>query len=243
MNAIITGSNRGIGLAIVKKFAREGWNIWACVRKESSEFDEQIAQIAAESGVWIKQIAFEINDDAQIKSGLMRIFADKEPIDALVNNAGIGHYELFQRTSVNRAREVFNINFFGPYQITQYVLRKMERQGSGAVVNMSSIASFDANQGDSLYGATKAAINVLTRDLAAEYGKMGVRVNAVAPGPTDTKLLQTNYLTKVGEAVCAGSAMGRLANVEEIANAVFFLASPEASFVNGEILRVDGGRL
>lgn len=240
MNVIITGCNRGIGLAILIKFANEGWNIWACVRKETEEFSEIISNLSESTGVRITPIYFDMTDDAEIKAGMKKIFDDKEPIHALVNNAGIGHYELFQRTSVARGRELFNINFFAPFQIMQYVLRKMERQGYGAVVNMSSIASYWVNKGDGLYGASKAALSILTRDVAAEYGGLNIRINAVAPGPTNTGMIEK--YDKVGEAIYTNIAMKRLGHTEEIANAVYFLASEDASFINGEVLTVDGGR-
>ena len=240
MNVIITGCNRGIGLAILKKFTSMGWNVWACVRCERKEFSEMIEEITRNTGVWIKPIYFDMTDDAQIKAGMKEIFKDKEPIHALINNAGIGYYELFQRTPVTHARELFDINFFAPFQIMQYVLRKMQHQGFGSIVNMSSIASYWVNKGDGIYGASKAAISILTKDVAAEYGECNIRINAVAPGPTSTDMM--DKYAKVGDAIYKNIAMNRLAKVDEIANAVYFLASEEASFINGEILTVDGGR-
>ena len=240
MNVIITGANRGIGYAIMDVFTSKGWNVWACIRREDEPFAERTAQMSAERGVWIKPIYMELSSDDQIKRGLGEIFSDKQPIHALVNNAGVGHYDLFQRTSVRQARELFEINFFAPFQIMQYVLRKMDRQGFGAVVNITSRAARYVNQGDSLYAASKAALEILTKDIAAEYGAKNIRVNAVAPGPTETALLEKTT-SNVGERILSNISIGRLGSPREIANAVFFLVSEDASFINGEILTVDGG--
>lgn len=240
MNVIITGANRGIGLAILKKFASEGWNIWACVRKENPDFEKAILKIESDCGVWIKVICMDMLDETQIKSGMKKIFDSKEPIHALVNNAGIGYYALFQMTSIEKAREIFGVNFFAPFLIMQYVLRKMERQSFGTIVNISSQAATLVNAGDSVYGAAKAALNILTRDIAAEYGAKNIRVNAVAPGPTQTELLELTT-SKVGSTIYDRIAMKRLAQTDEIANVVYFLASDEASFINGEIVTVNGG--
>lgn len=242
-NVIITGTNRGIGRAILEKFAMNGWNIWAHARVKNEEFETHIFKLASENNIWIKPVYFELSDEKQIKEGMQSIFSDKKEINALINNAGIGHYETFQRTTVQRAKEIFDINFFALYQITQYTLRKMILQKRGVIVNMSSIASMDVNEGDCIYGAAKAAVNILTKDLAAEAGRFGIRVNAVAPGPIDTELLQNNHLKKVSSsAITDKSALGRIGDVGEIAKVVYFLAEDESSFINGEIIRVDGGR-
>ena len=108
---------------------------------------------------------------------------------------------------------------------------------------MSSIAAIDVNEGDSVYGAAKAALNLWTKDLAAEVGRFGIRVNSVAPGPVDTELLKDNHLKKLTpSSLTEKSAMGRIADVREVANIVYFLSTNEASYINGEVIRVDGGR-
>lgn len=242
-NVIITGANRGIGKAVLKKFAVNGWNIWAHGRTRNKEFENYISRIASENHIWIKPVYFELRDDLQIKNGMKNIFDDKEDIHVLVNNAGIGYYDTFQRIPVQKARELFDINFFAPYQIIQLTLRKMVLQKKGVVINMSSIASLDVNEGDSIYGASKSAINMLTRDLAAEVGRFGIRINAVAPGPVSTDLLENIHLKKISSDVMVNkSAVERIGKVEEIANVVYFLATEESSYINGEVIRIDGGR-
>ena len=242
-NVIITGSNRGIGRAVLEKFAANKWNIWAHARVKNTEFEAYVSRLASENHIWIKPVYFQLGDEEQIKKGVKEIFSDKEEIHALINNAGIGHYETFQRTSVQKAKELFDINFFAPYLISQLVLRKMILQKGGAIVNMSSIAAMDVNEGDSVYGAAKAALNLWTKDFAAEVGRFGIRVNSVAPGPVDTELLKDNHLKKLTpSSITEKSAMGRIADVREVANIVYFLSTNEASYINGEVIRVDGGR-
>lgn len=242
-NVIITGANRGIGRAILERFASGGCNVWACAREKTIQFDEQCAELERNSAGWIKPIYFDLCDPQQIKMGIKQIVAEKQNIDVLINNAAIGKYDLFQNIPLENARNVFEVNFFAPYQITQYVLRKMIRQKHGSIVNISSTASVEANQGDSVYGASKAALSIMTRDIAVEMGHYGIRANVVAPGPVNTDLLNSVYLTKLEESqVAEGSALKRLGNSEEIANVVYFLTTEEASYINGAVIKVDGGR-
>ncbi len=146
-NVIITGANRGIGKALLERYAKGGWNVWACARRVYAEFASDCTAIQDRYHIWIRPVYFDLSDTQQIKSGIKQILSDKQDIDALVNNAGVGIYDSFQNIPVDRARDVFNINFFAPYQITQYVLRKMIRQKRGNIVNISSTASLEANGG------------------------------------------------------------------------------------------------
>ncbi len=242
-NIIITGCNRGIGKAILEKFASNGWNIWAHMRHKNEEFESYLLNLAVENHIWIKPIYFDLGDEVQIKESMKNIFSEKKEIDVLVNNAGIGNYEIFQRTTIQKARELFEINFFAPYQIIQYCLKKMVLQKRGVIINISSIASLDANSGDSVYGASKAAMNLLTKDLAAEVGKFGIRVNAVAPGPVETEMLERNHFRKLTmHSLLERIALERIATTQDIANVVYFLSTDDASYINGEVIRIDGGR-
>ncbi len=239
-NAIITGANRGIGNAIVRKFAENGCNIWACARTCNKAFEEKMQQIADQNGVQIWPVYFELSDFEQIKAAFKEIYKTKLPIDILVNAAGIVNTELFQMTSIQEMRKVFDVNFFGPIQLTQLVLKTMTRQKSGSIINISSVAGQDANPTNCTYGSSKSAINSFSRILASEIGRLGIRVNVVAPGPTDTDMIE-RVRAKVGDSMLDRCAMERLAKPDEIAETVVFLASDKASFINGQIIRVDGG--
>ena len=239
-NVIITGTHRGIGRSILQKFAQKGSNVWACARKPDSTFEFEIADIARQNNVWIEPVYFDLSSTESIKTGFKQIWLSKKPVDVLVNCAGVAFVDIFQRTTEQKIREVFEINVFSVMTLTQLVLKLMVRQKKGAIVNVSSIGGLDAYPAHCAYGASKAAIAAFTRTLATETGPMGIRVNAVAPGATATDMIEA-FEMKANGNLLKNCAMKRKANPSEIADAVYYLASDEASFVNGQILRVDGG--
>lgn len=239
-NAIITGANRGIGNAIVKKFAENGCNIWACARAKTESFERQMADFSEQYNVVITPVYFELTDENQIKDAIKIIYKEKVNIDIMVNAAGIVHTDLFQMTSMSTMRNVFDTNFFGPVTLTQLVLKIMSRGKKGNIINIASIAGLDANPTNCTYGSSKAAMISFTKILASEVAMMGIRVNAIAPGPTNTDMVQI-VEKKVGDALLDRCAMKRLAEADEVAEVAVFLASEKSSFVNGQVLRVDGG--
>ena len=239
-NILITGANRGIGAAFVKAFAQQKCNIWACARKCSEEFEDQMSELAAQNNVWIKPVYFDVTDSEEMKTAVKEILKSGENVDVLINNAGVAHGGLFAMTKMRTIRDVFDVNVFAPMELTQLVLRKMMRQKSGSIINMSSVAAINVRAGNSAYGVSKAAVKAWTAILATETAQYGIRVNAIAPSLTDTDMghmVQQN----AGENKLLPSAMGRMAKTEEIANVALFLASEEASFVNGETIVVNGG--
>lgn len=240
-NAIVTGSNRGIGRAIVEEFARCGCNVWACARKKNPEFERQMAQLSQEHGVWVKPVYFDLSSEEAVKEGFRQIYKEKLPVDILVNNAGMGYSGMFSLTPMQTVWELYAVNVFSVFTLTQLVLKKMIRQKSGSVVNLASVAGLEAHHGDVAYGSSKAAVISFTQNLAAEMAEFGIRINAVAPGPTETEMIVQFAETAKGR-ILDNVAMGRMAQPEEIARVVRFLASDEASFVNGQVLKVDGGK-
>jgi len=239
-NIIITGANRGIGKAILEKFAENQCNIWACARSKNEEFERKIEEIAIANSVSITPVYFDLSSEESIKEGFKQIFKEKRPIDILVNNAGIGHSALFQMTSMSKVREVFEVNIFAMMELTQLVLKVMTRQKYGSIINIASIAGLDAYSAHCAYSASKAAVIAFTRSLAAELAMQGIRVNAIAPGGTETDMIAI-FKEKADGNLLKNAAMNRLAKPEEIANVALFLASNESSFVNGQVIRVDGG--
>jgi len=240
-NVIITGSNRGIGKAILTNFAENGANIWACVRSESEDFFSFCKEIGAKYEVNISPLCFDLTDQEAMKKAIKNITAEKKTIDVLVNNAGIVPVSrLFQMSSIEEMKRVFEVNFFSQMLLTQYVSRVMARQKKGSIVNMVSIAALDGEPAQVEYVASKAALVGATKKLASELGMYGIRVNAVAPGVTATdmiKEMKEELLQKTLDSVI----LKRLAKPEEIANGVLFLASDLSSYMTGQILRVDGG--
>lgn len=241
MNAIITGSNRGIGKAMVEAFAAGGYNIWACARKATPEHEAWLNDTASSNGVWIKPVYFEMSDAESVNNGIKQILDENETVDVLVNNAGISTVGLLSMSKIDDIRKLFEVNYFAMLQIIQKVAKKMARQKKGAIINMGSIAGIEPQPGKIAYGSSKAAVMMMTKCLAKELGPMGIRVNSIAPGPIETEMIH-QYNDEMLTKLASESALRRLGKREEIAQVALFLASEQASYINGEIIKVDGGR-
>lgn len=241
MNVIITGSNRGIGKAMVEAFAVAGFNIWACARKTNPEFESWLKQMAEKHNVWIKPIYFELTKAEDINAGIQSIVDDGQSIDALVNNAGISTVGLLSTSKVDEIEKLFQINYFAMLRVIQKVAKRMVRQKHGTIINMGSIAGMEPQPGKIAYGSSKAAVMIMTQCLAKELGPIGIRVNAIAPGPIETEMIH-QYNDEMLTKLASESALRRLGKKEEIAQVAVFLASDQASYINGEIIKVDGGR-
>lgn len=241
-NAILTGSNRGIGKATLEALAQNGVNVWACARQESPEFVTHIKELEEEYQVWIKPVYFDLAEETLIQQRIQMIIKEKKSIDILINNAGVPFGGLFQMTSMKKIKEVFEVNYFSQIYIMQLVSRYMMRQKKGSIINLASVGGIEVNEGYLAYGSSKAALIWATKCLAKEMGPYHIRVNAVAPGLTQTNM--GNYKSKEElEKVVDRTALKRMAEPEEIAKAILYLASDDASFITGHILRIDGGRL
>ena len=241
MNIIITGANRGIGKTMVEVFAAKSHNVWACARKQSLEFEEQLRNLSNQHNVWVKPVYFEMTDEESLKEGLNSIFADKQPIDVLVNNAGISTVGLLSQTKVEEVKRLFDVNYFSVLRIIQLVSKKMMMKRKGAIINMASLAGIEPQPGKIAYGSSKAAVILMTQCLAKELGPLGIRVNAIAPGPIETEMIH-QYNDDMLKQLASESSLRRLGKPEEIAQTALFLASEQASYINGEIIKVDGGR-
>ena len=241
-NIILTGADGGMGRAMTRVFAQAGANIWANVIRENAEYNAYAEGLAREHGVWIKPMAFDLTDGDALKAAVMAIRAEKLPIDGLVNNAGILREGVLQMMPLAEARLLFEVNFFAPFQLMQLVTRLMMRQpGGGAVVNLSSMAAFDGVEGETVYGATKAALASMSKSLAKELGRFRIRVNCIAPGVTETPLISAMSEAVLGKDK-ESTYLRRLGKPEDIANMAAFLLSDESEYVTGQVIRVDGGR-
>lgn len=240
-SAIITGSNRGIGKAMVEAFAAAGFNIWACARKANPEYESWLKDTAEVYGVWIKPIYFELTNTEAINAGIQSIIDEGLQIDVLVNNAGISTVSMLSMSKVEEIETIFEVNYFAMLRIIQKVSKKMIRQRYGVIINMGSIAGIEPQPGKIAYGSSKAAVMMMTKCLAKELGPTGIRVNAIAPGPIETEMIH-QYKDEMLEKLAAESALRRLGKKEEIAQVALFLVSEQASYINGEIIKVDGGR-
>jgi len=239
--AVVTGCNRGIGKAILEVFARNGANIWACVRRSDDRFADYVTKLESETGVTISPVYFDLADGEQMRAGVKTIMSAKQPVDVLVNNAGIIYTSLFQMTPVDKMKEVFEINFFSQMVLTQYITRIMTRQKSGSIINLSSSAAIEGNEGRTAYAASKAAMICSTKVMARELGEYNIRVNAIAPGLTNTDMMIESTPEDALESTLQRTCMKRVGRPEEIANAVLFLASDLSSYMTGQVLCLDGG--
>ena len=239
--AVVTGCNRGIGKAILEVFAKNGANIWACVRKSDDRFTDYIASLTKETGATISPVYFDLADIEQVKAGVKTIMSAKQSVDVLVNNAGIIYTSLFQMTPVDKMKEVFEINFFSQMLLTQYIARIMTRQKSGSIINISSSAAIEGNEGRIAYAASKAAMISSTKVMAKELAQYNIRVNAIAPGLTMTDMMIESTPEDALKSTLQRICMKRVGMPEEIANAVLFLSSDLSSYMTGQVLRVDGG--
>ena len=241
-NTIITGSRRGIGRATVECFAQNGANIWACARKSDKDFEADMQSLSEKYNVWIKPVYFELTDYENTKTALKEIIKEKLPIDVLVNNAGISYGGMLTMTPMDKLKEVFEVNYFAQINIMQIIARYMMRQKSGSIINMVSIGGIETAPGYLAYGSSKAALLYATKSISHELGDFGIRVNAVAPGLTKTDM--GNYKSEEEvKKVLDRSSLHRMAEPEEIAKCIAFLASSQASFITGQVLIADGGRI
>lgn len=239
--AVLTGCNRGIGKAMLEVFAGNGANIWACVRKPDGRFTDYAANLAKETGVTISPVYFDLADAEQVKAGAKTIMSAKQPVDVLVNNAGIIYTALFQMTPIDKMKEVFEINFFSQLLLTQYITRIMTRQKRGSIINISSSAAIEGNEGRIAYAASKAAMICSTKVMARELAAYNIRVNAIAPGLTETDMMIKSTPEDALASALERTCMKRIGRPEEIANAALFLSSDLSAYITGQVLRVDGG--
>lgn len=240
-NAIITGARSGIGLATLQLFAKNGCNCWAVIHRDDEDFQNKIHQLEEVCNVWIKPVYMELDSSDSIKEGIKEIVKEKLSVDILVNAAGIvSPNRLFSMTKMEDIRKVMEVNFFSVIELTQLVCRSMMRQRKGSIVNIASIAAWGEDTSQMEYAASKAAMVIATKKLARELGSAGIRVNAVAPGLTQTKMLDV-LEADAEEQIKKGLGMHRFGTPEEIAEVCLFLASDKSSYVTGETIKVDGG--
>lgn len=239
-NVIITGTNRGIGKAILEKCAINGANIWAHTRKETPEFDSMIQEVSEKNNVEIRPLYFDLTDYSTMRVAVKKIHASKIPVDALINNAGITYNALFQMSTEENLRQQFEVNFFAPFLFTQYISKIMIKFKGGNIVNIASTAGADGNSGKSVYGASKAALITMTKAIAAELGEYNIRANCISPGMTSTDMLNT-IPSEVIRNQNKIADIRRSGVPSEIADAAVFLASEMSSYITGQVIRVDGG--
>ena|ERR1700736_3359428 len=233
--ALVTGATAGIGRAIAGQLAELGAEV--VVHGRSAERGAKTVQEIQNAGGRARFVAADLSDPDDVR----RLAAEAGPVDILINNAGVYKFSATADSDDAFFDEHINLNLRAPFILVQKLVPAMAERGSGVVVNLSTVAATIPVRTGGIYGASKAALELLTRVWADEFGRSGVRVNAVQAGPTETP--GTAVTPGLTDSLGALTALGRSAAADEIAHAVTFLASPAASYINGAILHTTGGQL
>ncbi|MGI9356773.1 MAG: SDR family NAD(P)-dependent oxidoreductase [Rhizobiaceae bacterium] len=238
--ALVTGAARGIGLATTRKLVKQRHRV-AMVDRDG----DVLRKSAAELSDAVVAMEFDISKPGQVEAMAAQFTDDFGVCNALVNNAGVADFGPIADTTFERWRTVMATNLDGTFLVSQAmipVLKQATEEGKGAaIVNIASISGLRASTLRVAYGTSKAAVIQLTLQQAAELGEYGIRANCVAPGPVDTKLALAVHTPEIRAAYHSAMPLNRYGNEAEIANAICFLCSDEASFVTGQVLAADGG--
>lgn len=237
--AIVTGGSRGIGKAIALKLAEKGANVVVNYTSNFEKAQEVVEQIKS-MGRDAIAIKADVSNSDDVENLLKEVNKHFDTIDILINNAGITRDTLLIRMKDEDWNKVMDINLKGTYLCTKYFGKKMMKQKSGKIINITSVVGIIGNAGQANYSASKAGVIGFTKSIAKELGSRGINVNAVAPG-----FIKTEMTEKLSDEVVKNYSksipLGRFGNVEDVANVVAFLASDEANYITGQVINVDGG--
>ena len=238
---LVTGALTGIGRATALAFARNGNRIVISGRHQDA--GEELVSELRQRGAEAEFIQADVRDDDEVRDLVDRTVARFGPLDVAVNNAGTeGHKGLITDQTAESYAATFDTNVLGVLLSMKHEVRAMTEQGGGSIVNISSTYGHEGAAGASVYVGSKHAVEGITKSVALETAKSGIRVNAVAPGPTDTGMLTRFTGTAENKAALAAQVpLGRLGMAEEVADGIVFMASDEAKFITGHVLNVDGG--
>lgn len=236
--AVVTGGARGIGLAIAQWFLAHDHRV-ALLDIDAATLQQTETNLHDPARVLA--LHCDVSNAAQVQAAVAQVVARFGRIDALVNNAGIAIFKPILQTTLQEWHEVLATNLDGPFICTQACAPVMLKTGGGSVVNIASISGLRGSTLRVAYGTSKAAVIHLTRQQAVELGVVGIRVNAVAPGPVDTEMAKKVHAVAIRKDYHDVIPLGRYGTPEEIAAAVGFLCSPAASYINGQVLAADGG--
>ncbi len=239
-NVIVTGGSRGLGLGIARKLVESGFRVIVIARKESAGLLDAIREAEQTHAGALRFKPFDLEKIDRIPDLVKKLRKEFGPIYGLVNNAGISIDGALAMTSMQKIEQLVRLNMTSPIVLTKYAVRAMMADGGGRIVSISSITAFTGYSGLSVYAATKASLVGFTKSLAREVGRMGVNVNAVAPGLVDTEMAE-GLRTEQREQIVRRSALKRLVEVEDVANAVEFLMSDRSKNITGTVMTVDAG--
>ncbi|NOT15311.1 MAG: 3-oxoacyl-ACP reductase FabG [Methylotenera sp.] len=238
--ALVTGASRGIGAAIALELGKQGATVIGTATSDNGAF--AISETLSKAGFKGEGMALNVNDAAQVEATLSAISAKYGDVSILVNNAGITRDTLLMRMKDEDWDAVISTNLTSVYRMSQAVLRPMMKARVGRIVSISSVVGHMGNAGQTNYAAAKAGMTGFTKSLAAELGSRGITVNCVAPGFIETDMT-AELSEEITNKMLARIPIGRLGSVKEIAATVAFLASPNAAYITGETIHVNGGML
>jgi 3-oxoacyl-[acyl-carrier protein] reductase len=239
-NVIVTGGSRGLGLGIAKRLTGAGYRAIAVARKETPQLTSAMEEADRDNPGSLHFVPFDLAEIEDIPTLVKTLRKEFGPVYGLVNNAAVGFDGVLALMHNSQIEQLVRVNTLSPIVLTKYAVRAMMADGGGRIVNIASIIGFTGYSGLSVYGATKASIIGFTRSLAREVGRMGVNVNAVAPGFVDTEMTQGLDDTQ-RQQIARRSALHRLPDVDDVANAVEFLLGDKANSITGTVLTVDAG--
>ena len=237
---LVTGGSRGLGLGLARKLSAAGYGVIAVARKQTKPLAEAIAQAKSSKQGPLHFVAFDLGKVDEIPDFVRGLRQEFGPLFGLVNNAAVGHDGALAMMHNSQIEELVRLNTLSPIVLTKYVVRSMLSEQSGRIVNVASIIGFTGYSGLSVYAATKASMLGFTRSLAREVGRLGINVNAVAPGFLDTEMTH-GLAGEQRQQVIRRSALRRLAEVDDVAETVAFLLSDKARNISGAVLTVDAG--
>jgi 3-oxoacyl-[acyl-carrier protein] reductase len=239
-NVLVTGGSRGIGLAISRKLAGAGYNVIAVARRESDELKAATGEIIKQGRGGLHFRAFDLAEVDTIPAFVKELRDEFGAIYGLVNNAGIGTEGLLATMHNTEIEALLRLNVLSPVILTKYVVRHMMADGAGRIINMSSVIATTGYNGLSVYGATKAAATGFTKSLAREVGKLGITVNAIAPGFIDTELTQS-LSDDQRKRIASRSALRRLPEPDDVARMVEYLLGDGGRNITGSVMTIDAG--
>jgi 3-oxoacyl-[acyl-carrier protein] reductase len=237
---LVTGASRGLGLGIARRLTGEGYRVIALARQKTKAVTEAGAEAKRAKQGALHFVSFDLGQVEKIAELVRKLRKEFGPLFGLVNNAAIGHDGALAMMHNSQIEELVRLNTLSPIVLTKYVVRAMMSEGAGRVVNVASIIGYTGYSGLSVYAATKASMIGFTRSLAREVGRLGINVNAVAPGFLDTDMTH-GLAGEQRQQVVRRSALRRLAEVDDVANAVEYLLSDKGRNISGTVLTVDAG--
>ena len=235
--SLVTGSNGDIGKAIVRKLIKNNYKVICQVRRADNEFKKFLKSLKKNS---VEILQFDLTNYEDMQKKIKALYEKKNSLDLLVNCAGISSGSILEMTSIDEIKKVFDVNFFSQIKISQNLIRLLKKSDNPSIINIGSITGITPEKGTIAYGSSKAAFMFASRVMANELSRYNIRVNAIAPSITNTKMLK-KMDQKVLNRMKDENFLKKICEPDEIAELIIYLSSEKSKFINGQIIRLDGG--